>query len=301
MGGLSSTTSEPKHWWSESKLAPQMLEHFPPLKRNTTIPDGQTTPDYDFFLKVLVIGLPFTGKSSLLKRIQDDEFDPAIEQTHLLEMVVHDLDYKGLKVKFGLFGAPGWERTRSHLRAYYRGSHALLICFDLGDVEMVERTIEKWLQDVRYDTYPRFISLVGTKADLCPSLIYEPWNEARTLLAATQSLNPTSAFAQLPLELLHCIVFLSLEVSCRMRGLSGIDWIASQLSLKGSRVSAQMLEDLSAKFHCPVYLTSAKGNLGINELMHSVFGRILESHFELPDELRGIGSSSLCIDASQSK
>ncbi len=53
--------------------------------------------------------------------------------------------------------------------AYYRGSRALIISFDLTDEQSLS-SVETWLNDAlkanKFDQQPQFIFLTGTKKDL---------------------------------------------------------------------------------------------------------------------------------------
>ena len=73
-------------------------------------------------LKILIIGESGVGKSSLLLRFTDDQFDPDQEATIGVDFKVKVIDNHGNRVKLAIWDTAGQERFRTLTPSYYRGA-----------------------------------------------------------------------------------------------------------------------------------------------------------------------------------
>mmetsp|Transcript_34803 Transcript_34803/g.59809 ORF Transcript_34803/g.59809 Transcript_34803/m.59809 type:complete len:296 (+) Transcript_34803:59-946(+) len=76
--------------------------------------------DYDVLFKVLLIGDSAVGKSSLVKRYTDDEYDGKFISTIGVDFSVKTIDRNGKRVKLQVWDTAGQERFRSITTSYYR-------------------------------------------------------------------------------------------------------------------------------------------------------------------------------------
>jgi len=124
-------------------------------------------PVYDATFKVLVIGNPRTGQSSLMLRFADEAWQEYIitigVDFKIRKLLVDD----SKRVRVQIWDTPtGKERFRTITSAYYRGVHAFVVAFDLGERESFT-SVPRWLSEARKFTEPStVIALVGNKADL---------------------------------------------------------------------------------------------------------------------------------------
>lgn len=125
---------------------------------------------YDRLYKVIIIGDSNVGKSTLLLRYCDGEF---VESQYIstigVDFRIKTTKHNGLDVKLQVWDTAGQERFRNIVNSYYRGAHAVVVCFDLTDSMTLQSVIDTWLPDVeRFTTKdPRpAVVLVGTKCDL---------------------------------------------------------------------------------------------------------------------------------------
>lgn len=69
-------------------------------------------------------------------------------------------------IKLLLWDTAGQEKFRSITEAYYRGSHGVLIVYDITDLKSF-KNIKRWLSDIKsHDLEDVQILLVGNKCDL---------------------------------------------------------------------------------------------------------------------------------------
>ena len=76
-------------------------------------------------LKILIIGESGVGKSSLLLRFTDDQFDPEMAATIGVDFKVKVMNQQGNRVKLAIWDTAGQERFRTLTPSYYRGAQVM--------------------------------------------------------------------------------------------------------------------------------------------------------------------------------
>ncbi|MHA1785503.1 MAG: GTP-binding protein [Candidatus Helarchaeota archaeon] len=122
--------------------------------------------DYDYLLKVIIVGDGAVGKTALSVRYTQGKFMDDYKMTIGVDFSVKMLDVDGHRVKLQLWDTGGQERF-SYLRPlYYSGAVGGLIVFDKTYRPSFEN-IPKWFQEVRQNRGPNIpLLLVGNKVDL---------------------------------------------------------------------------------------------------------------------------------------
>lgn len=124
------------------------------------------TKDYDYLFKVIVIGDSCVGKSSLLLRLVDKEFDPDFNATIGIDFKIKILNLEDKIIKLQIWDSAGQDRFRAITTMYYRNSDGVILMFDVTNRNSFENIIS-WLHEL--DKYaPSNIPkiLIGGKADL---------------------------------------------------------------------------------------------------------------------------------------
>jgi len=125
--------------------------------------------DYDVLFKVLLIGESAVGKSSLVKRYTDDEYDGKFISTIGVDFSVKTIDRNGKRVKLQVWDTAGQERFRSITTSYYRNADGIILTHDLTDPNSLQALEHTWMNEVGcYSSAAKAPSLVvvGNKADL---------------------------------------------------------------------------------------------------------------------------------------
>ncbi|CAK0901881.1 unnamed protein product [Prorocentrum cordatum] len=123
-------------------------------------------PESDYMFKVLLIGDSGVGKSNLLLRYADDFYKPDFESTIGVDFKVCTRTIDGQIAKMYLWDTAGQERFRTITNSYYRGSHGIIVVYDVTDRESFSR-VRMWMQEIaKYASPSTQKMLVGNKVDL---------------------------------------------------------------------------------------------------------------------------------------
>ncbi len=124
------------------------------------------TNDYDYLVKCLIVGDSGIGKSSVMTRFADDVYNPVYVSTIGVDFKIRTLQHKNKKLKLQIWDTAGQERFRAVTSSYYRGSNAVILCYDITDLETFS-SLDKWLGEIKkYSTKSPILVLCGTKSDL---------------------------------------------------------------------------------------------------------------------------------------
>lgn len=122
--------------------------------------------EYDYLFKLLLIGNSGVGKSCLLLRFSDDTYTNDYISTIGVDFKIKTVELDGKTVKLQIWDTAGQERFRTITSSYYRGSHGIIIVYDVTDQESFNG-VKMWLQEIdRYATSTVLKLLVGNKCDL---------------------------------------------------------------------------------------------------------------------------------------
>ena len=86
---------------------------------------------YDYLFKILLIGNPFVGKSSVFTQYVDKSYSDLTVSTMGVDFKIKTLKIDDKYIKLQLWDTAGQERFKTLTRSYYRGSHGIIIIFDI--------------------------------------------------------------------------------------------------------------------------------------------------------------------------
>mmetsp|Transcript_81597 Transcript_81597/g.182405 ORF Transcript_81597/g.182405 Transcript_81597/m.182405 type:complete len:227 (-) Transcript_81597:25-705(-) len=119
--------------------------------------------EYDYLLKVLLIGDSEVGKSTLLLRYADAEWRHTEATIGVdFKICTHHIDDKAVRMQ--IWDTAGQERFRTIVTSYYRGAHGVIVCYDMTDRDSFDH-VKSWVDESRRYADGRVL-LVATKADL---------------------------------------------------------------------------------------------------------------------------------------
>ncbi|XP_060516927.1 ras-related protein Rab-18-B-like isoform X2 [Cylas formicarius] len=118
-------------------------------------------------LKILIIGESGVGKSSLLLRFTDDNFDPQQTLTIGVDFKTKKLTVDGNTVKLAIWDTAGQERFRTLTPSYYRDAQGAILVYDVSSYATFAK-LEMWLNELEtYSTKRNIVKMiVGNKIDV---------------------------------------------------------------------------------------------------------------------------------------
>jgi small GTP-binding protein len=126
----------------------------------------ESEKSFDFLYKILLIGDSSVGKTSVLLRYIDGNFDPESRSTIGVDFKVATLDVAGKNVKLQLWDTAGQETFRTIVSSYYRGAHGVIFVYDVT-AEQTFTSIERWLSEATSNLRQKVpMLLIGNKIDL---------------------------------------------------------------------------------------------------------------------------------------
>jgi Ras-related protein Rab-8A len=122
--------------------------------------------DYDYLIKLLLIGDSGVGKSCLLLRFSDDSFTTSFITTIGIDFKIRTVELDGKRIKLQIWDTAGQERFRTITTAYYRGA----------------MDIRNWIRNIEQHASDNVNKiLVGNKADMDESKRAVPTSKGQAL------------------------------------------------------------------------------------------------------------------------
>ncbi|KAF3481007.1 GTP-binding protein [Arthroderma uncinatum] len=123
------------------------------------------TRNYDFLIKLLLIGDSGVGKSCCLLRFSEDSFTPSFITTIGIDFKIRTINLDGKRVKLQIWDTAGQERFRTITTAYYRNAMGILLVYDVTD-ERSFKNIRTWFSNVEQHASEGVHKiLIGNKCD----------------------------------------------------------------------------------------------------------------------------------------
>mgnify|MGYP004709714105 FL=1 len=126
-----------------------------------------SSSDFDYLFKLLLIGDSGVGKSCLLLRFADNSYNSDYISTIGVDFKIKTLKLDNDKiVKLQIWDTAGQERFRTITSSYYRGAHGIIVVYDVTDLESFNN-LNNWLQEIdKFGTNGVTKIIVGNKNDL---------------------------------------------------------------------------------------------------------------------------------------
>ncbi len=171
------------------------------------------TAEYTF--KIIIIGPPAVGKSSLIRRFVENKFSGEYQFTIGVDFLAKTVEYKkGKLARLSIWDVGGQERFKFLRRSFYEGTHGALLAFDLSRAKTFPK-MKEWLTDMNSIIQEEIpIVLIGNKSDLIPDIgevidseepqkFAEQINSSFFTTSAKNGDNVEKAFLELTLRMLQ--------------------------------------------------------------------------------------------------
>ncbi|KAL4571100.1 hypothetical protein LXL04_017851 [Taraxacum kok-saghyz] len=122
--------------------------------------------DYDYLLKIVLIGDSGVGKTNILSRFTRNEFFLESKATIGVEFATRTLQVEGKTIKAQIWDTAGQERYRAITSAYYRGAVGALLVYDITKKPTFDN-VQRWLTELRNHADANIVVMMaGNKSDL---------------------------------------------------------------------------------------------------------------------------------------
>ncbi|MFW9928625.1 MAG: Rab family GTPase [Candidatus Thorarchaeota archaeon] len=164
-------------------------------------------------LKLILLGDPGTGKTSLIQRYVHGKFKHSYQVTIGLDVSSKDINLEGEEIRLSINDIGGQDRFVTIRHLFYPGAHLAMLVYDCTRPKSLENLMKVWLKELEQYNPPTKGSspiqkiLVGNKIDLedLRSISEEEGDEAakkmnclaHILTSAKDNTNVDLAFTQL--------------------------------------------------------------------------------------------------------
>ncbi|CAD8126589.1 unnamed protein product [Paramecium sonneborni] len=123
--------------------------------------------DYDWLVKVIVIGDSGVGKTNILSQFCDAKFSITHMATLGVDFKIKTIDVDGKKLKLQIWDTAGQERFRNITKTYYKGAQGVILTYSVIDRQSFQN-VDGWLRSIQENTNSNDVQLVlvGNKADM---------------------------------------------------------------------------------------------------------------------------------------
>lgn len=121
---------------------------------------------YDHLFKLLLIGDSGVGKTSILFRFSEEEFNSTFIATIGIDFKIRTIDLHGKKIKLQIWDTAGQERFRTITTAYYRGAMGIMLVYDVTSQRSFDN-IRIWMDNIaQHANQDVEMMLIGNKCDM---------------------------------------------------------------------------------------------------------------------------------------
>ncbi|KAK5046586.1 Vacuolar protein sorting-associated protein 21 [Exophiala bonariae] len=129
--------------------------------------DNSSVPKPSSSVKLVLLGEAAVGKSSLVLRFVNNDFQENKEPTIGAAFLTQKISLPSRVIKFEIWDTAGQERFASLAPMYYRNAQAALVVYDLTKPTSLTKA-KHWVAELQRQASPGIvIALVGNKLDLC--------------------------------------------------------------------------------------------------------------------------------------
>ena len=119
-------------------------------------------------IKVVLIGDSGVGKTSIIQRYVNDEYDPNIIFSSSAQFLTKTIELNELQtVKFDIWDTAGQEKFRALAKIFYKDARVIILVYDITNKVSFENLKQYWFKEIEENSISdAIIVIVGNKSDL---------------------------------------------------------------------------------------------------------------------------------------
>ena len=128
---------------------------------------SQCEEKYDEKIKIMIIGESKVGKTSLISRYCNNDFDGgAYLSTVGIDFQVKNIILNNKNIRIQIWDTAGQERYRNIAKSYFQSSDGFIIVYDISYIETFQK-LDFWIEQIKLNSqeYTKMI-LFGNKCDI---------------------------------------------------------------------------------------------------------------------------------------
>jgi Ras-related protein Rab-8A len=104
--------------------------------------------NYDWLIKVLIIGDSGVGKTNVLLRFCENTFNPSHLATIGIDFKIKTMEIDGKKIRMQIWDTAGQERFKTITQTYYKGAVGIVLAYSVTDRSSFGN-IENWMKQIK--------------------------------------------------------------------------------------------------------------------------------------------------------
>jgi small GTP-binding protein len=126
----------------------------------------QKNQNYDYLIKLLVIGNSGVGKTNMLLKFCDNNFMSSHLTTIGIDFKIKTILMGSDKVRLQIWDTAGQEKFKTITQTYYRGAMGIVLTYAINERETFE-DIQNWIKQIKIHASDNVLKvLVGNKIDI---------------------------------------------------------------------------------------------------------------------------------------
>jgi Ras-related protein Rab-8A len=126
----------------------------------------QKNQNYDYLIKLLVIGNSGVGKTNMLLKFCENNFMTSHLTTIGIDFKIKTIQVGKDKVRLQIWDTAGQEKFKTITQTYYRGAMGIVLTYAINERETFE-DIQNWVKQIKLHASDSVAKvLVGNKSDI---------------------------------------------------------------------------------------------------------------------------------------
>ena len=121
--------------------------------------------NFDFTLKLLIVGDSSVGKTNFVHRFIEDKFNKNYMTTSGVDLKTKDLEIKNKKIRIQIWDTAGQEKYMSINKNLFQRVQGIILMYDISNLNSFKNLV-KWMDGIKENSKDVPVILIGNKCDL---------------------------------------------------------------------------------------------------------------------------------------